>query len=446
MGANAHCLAIQPLDDCFYARKGVEMARSGDVFTVTWHGEPTFQNPPLEIWLQSVAVRVLGENDLAARAPSAVFGLLTCVVVYRIALLTFSAEAGLAAVALLLICPYFEGNARRCMMEMALCFWVSLGVLVFLEGQRRPSHLGWIAVPFAAALLTKSVLGLLLPIVLGGAAFDEEGRATLRDRRLHLGLLGGLALGLSWPLVEWARFGSEALRAHFLGEILRRSTAGFDLRAMAYDYPYYLAAYFEPALPLGLLGVLYLLARKKAKPLLAFWAVAPIVLYSLSSARSARYVFPIFPPLALCGGALLASAFPGAGLAVRRGLAPLGLLGATVLLWVRPTLLVGQGTAIFKNDNVIRARLPVGQNLPYYGKRYWLYANPLLYYTERYLLPPADDPRDAIIEAAWSTSKLLLVDRERLIEIPWSGVRYKVLEESDDWVLMKLNRKDPDDL
>jgi hypothetical protein len=171
-----------------------------------------------------------------------------------------------------------------------------------------------------------------------------------------------------------------------------------------------------------------------------------VALYSLSSARSARYLFPIFPALALCGGSLLATYFPGAGLAVRRVLAPLGLLGAAVILWARPTFLVGQATAIFKNDTVIRARLPQGDSLPYYGKHYWLYANPLLYYTERYLRPAVETPREAIILALWSNSKLLLVDRDRLIDIPWNGVRYKILEDQDDWVLVKLNRKDPDEL
>jgi 4-amino-4-deoxy-L-arabinose transferase-like glycosyltransferase len=444
MGANARCLAIQALDDCFYARKGVEMARRGGFFDVTWNGQPTFQNPPLQIWLCARAFSLFGENDLSARLPSSLLALLTVFLVYRIGRETLGEEAGLGGAALLLICPYFENNARRCMMEMALTFWVTLGVFVFLLGVRKPGILPWIALPLGAALLTKSLLGLVLPFVLLGAAFDGGTRKALTDRRLAVGLLGGLALGLLWPLVEYQRFGAEALRAHFLGEILSRAGAQTSLWAMAADYPYYLGAYFEPALPFGLLGALVLALRGKGPRLLAFWAVAPILLYSLSAARSARYVFPVFPPLALCGGGLLAEYFPGAGLAVRRLLAPLGLLGAAAILWTHPGTLVGQGTLVFKTDRVIRQRVPMEEPLPYFGSRYWLYANPILYYTERVLRPSPPTAREALDWALWSDSRLLLVDREWLRLLPWQEVRYRIVEEEDDWVLVKINRKDDD--
>jgi 4-amino-4-deoxy-L-arabinose transferase-like glycosyltransferase len=67
--ANAGKLSLPALDDCFYARKAVEMERSGGFFTVTWAGEPAFQNPPLQVWLTARAFALFGENDLAARLP-----------------------------------------------------------------------------------------------------------------------------------------------------------------------------------------------------------------------------------------------------------------------------------------------------------------------------------------------------------------------------------------
>jgi 4-amino-4-deoxy-L-arabinose transferase-like glycosyltransferase len=67
--ANAETLSLPALDDCFYARKGVEMARGGLGFTVTFNGEPNFQNPPLPFWILGTGFRVLGENDFAARLP-----------------------------------------------------------------------------------------------------------------------------------------------------------------------------------------------------------------------------------------------------------------------------------------------------------------------------------------------------------------------------------------
>ena len=123
--ANARQLGLPALDDCFYARKGVEMARSGGVFTVTWNGHPTFQNPPLQIWLLARSFALLGENDFSARLPSMIMAVALLLAVYRIGCLTVGATEGVGAVALLLVSPYFLNNARRCMMEMPLALWAS---------------------------------------------------------------------------------------------------------------------------------------------------------------------------------------------------------------------------------------------------------------------------------------------------------------------------------
>src|SRR5262249_35796275 len=44
-------LSLASLEDAFYAREAVEMARSGRVYTVTWNEVPTHEHPPLHLWL-----------------------------------------------------------------------------------------------------------------------------------------------------------------------------------------------------------------------------------------------------------------------------------------------------------------------------------------------------------------------------------------------------------
>src|SRR5439155_6265443 len=139
-----------PLDDCFYARKGVEMGRSGGFFTVTWDGQPTFQNPPLQFWLLGGSFRLLGENDLAARLPSLLMALGTAALTFRIGALALGETAGASAAALLLVSPFFLDNARRCMLEIPLAFWVAATLLLFLEGLARPRWFLLAALPLAA--------------------------------------------------------------------------------------------------------------------------------------------------------------------------------------------------------------------------------------------------------------------------------------------------------
>ena len=237
--AGMSTLSLESLDDAFYARKGVEMARSGGFFTVTWAGQPTFQNPPLQIWFIGQSHSLFGEGDLAARFPSLLMALATLVITNRIGLRLVGRQCALTAVALLLVTPLFVNGARGCMMEMPQVFWVSLAMLIAIEGRDRPNLLLLLALPLGAGILTKSVLGLLPMLVLGAAAWSEEYRRLWRTRQLWTALVLGIILGSLWPVHQALTLGSEAIRAHYLGEIAGRSIAEFSLGRLPILLPPY---------------------------------------------------------------------------------------------------------------------------------------------------------------------------------------------------------------
>ena len=89
-------LSLPSLEDAFYGREAVEMARSGRIYTVTWNGEPTHQHPPLHLWLVARTFDALGERDLAARLPTVVLALGTMLLTWRIGVLTLGRAAAVA--------------------------------------------------------------------------------------------------------------------------------------------------------------------------------------------------------------------------------------------------------------------------------------------------------------------------------------------------------------
>ena len=441
--ANSCRMALPALDDCFYARKAVEMERSGGFFTVTWGDSPAYQNPPLQIWLTARALALFGANDFAARLPSMLMALGVLALTIRIGRHTVGPAAGVGAAALLVLSPLFVNHARRSMLEVPLTFWVAVAVLVLLEGQGDPRRHALFALPLGAAILTKSVLGLLpLGILAAGAAAWPPLRASLCRPWIWLGVAGGIALGASWTVHQWIVFGPAALRAHYVDEIVSRSTQGLRLRDLLLAYPTALLASFQPAILPAIPGAWSLWKRWRTLPrdpscLLWVWAGVPVVLYSLSSARSARYLFPIFPALALCASQWITERFPRFAAALRTAGAPALAVAAAVVFWVWPQALATPGTTFYKEDRVIAARVPEGEPLTYLGARgdFWAVANPLLYYTGRRLEAPSASLVDALRSAAGRRSGLILVQRNRWEEL--QGTAYTVVLDRPAWVLVQ---------
>jgi 4-amino-4-deoxy-L-arabinose transferase-like glycosyltransferase len=435
-------LSLPSLEDAFYAREAVEMARSGRVYTVTWNGIPTHQHPPLHLWLVARTFDALGERDLAARLPTVLLALGTMALTWRIGILTVGRSAAVAGTACLVVTPIFVDNARRLMMEVPLTFWITATVWAFLEARRRPRWQAGLAVPLGAAILTKSVLGLMPLLALVGAAASPESRATLRRPWVWVGLALGLGIGASWLAHQWWTQGSGAVTSHLLAHVARRSFRSFGLGVVR-AYPLILLKFYQPIILPALVGLWLVLRRpgelRARGAVLAAWAVLPVVLYSLSSFRTPRFIFPIIPALALCAGLALVTYVPRVARLLAFPLAPAAAAIVAVLLWWHPSLLTRDPNAPFKRQAAaIQALAPAGEPVPYLGNHYWASANPLLYYTERLLAGSSRSGVDAIEAAGRHGGRMLLVTRKRLPEVTAVGAASQVVLEGRDWVLLRF--------
>ena len=442
--ANARTLSLPAIDDCFYARKGVEMGRRGPSFTVTINGEPTFQNPPLAFWILGLSFRTFGENDLAARLPSVLMALGILAAVFRIGTLVSGPDVGAAAAAMLLLTPGLTNQARRCMLDVPLTFWVTLAMLVLVESRRRPHLLPLFGLPLACGLLTKSLLGLLpLALAIGVAVVVPAYRPLLRRPGLWLGVGAGLLLAATWPVHQWTTFGIDALRQHYLLEIMNRATARLDVWQVLLGYPKTLFALYQPVIIPAILGAVVLWRRRSTAGeagVMAVWAFLPVLLYSASSARAARYVYPTLPALALCAGYWIDTVLPRVGRHLSTWVAPAIALAAAIVFWVRPTLLARSATeTAIKEDRVVRLRVPPGESLAYLGTEgnYWRLASPLIYYQERSLDFASPTAEAAVAQVRGRSSGLLVADRDRLAELGEAAAAPAVLE-GGNWVVLDL--------
>ncbi len=420
------------------------MARSGRFFTVTWNYRANFQNPPLQTWISAQSFRILGENDFAARLPSILMAIGILGFTYLIGSKMSSTLAGGTAAALLLLTPHFVSNARRFMLEIPTTFWISLTIWFFIKGFQRQKFHALLCLPFGAAILTKSVLGLLpLMTVLTAALFDLEIQNILKRPLIWIGLFGGLMIGALWPLHQFLIFGSEALRAHYFSEIFSRSVRNIPITTMIFEYPAILLTVFQPVALPAIPGFIKMIRERNSTfVILLTWIALPIILYSFSAARSSRYIFPILPALALCGGYWIETQLPRVASFLVRFITPVMLVGAMIIMIVSLESIFKNENKLLKSQNsVVRSAVPELERIPYVGNRYWSIANPLMYYAERQLHPAAKSIDDAIT-TAHNGSKFLIADTDRVSEIERLAP-CEIIFSEQYWKLLYLGQSHP---
>lgn len=458
--ANPFGILLRAVDDCFWARRGVEIARTPGLFNLTWDGSMDWEYAPLQCWLLGRSFAIFGENDLAARLPSILFAIGTLLIVHRIGTRRLGAGAAGCAVALLAISPYFLDNARGCMMEMPLTFWVSLAFLVFLEGLERPALHALFAIPLAAALMTKSVMGLLPLGVLAVAALASPAlRRPWASPWFATGVVLGLLLGASWFVAQAFLVGTWTLKAHLLAYVGTRAMKPLGLVQHVFGYPIFLLERFQPLILPAVAGGVMMARRGSGSPgreaggerdpgrlVLLAWIVVPLVALSIPGTQARRWLFPLFPPLALCAGWAIESLAPRASWWLRRVLAPATLAAAAVWFWVSPPpFLYPSDRAIVTGRALLQARIAPGERLTYLGPElgYWPLANPLLYYDERLLEPAAPDLEAAIARAHERPSRLLLCDRGQVAAVTARAPGAVEVIAGTWWVVLDLARVPP---
>ncbi len=416
----------QNYDGAYYAQKAKEMLATGSVWVVPYHGEPTFDNAPLPFWLMGLSFRVFGVSEYAAVVPTALFGLLTVLLTRRIALaLTGDARAGLLAGLILLFPGFFVDYARRPMADVVLTGWVTAAMLCFARGLERPAWLLGFGLCTGLAMLTKSVLGLFplgVALAYGLAARRLD---LLRSPLLWAAAALALGVGSSWYAASWARFGAEFWDTHFGWLIVERGLRGPrgsdhpSDSLYALGYLRLLAGTYWPWLPLAAIGVWQTARRARRNPsepglLPLVWLLVPLVVLSASPTQMLRYLLQAFPALALLS----------AGAAV--GWAPLrggGLLGPALVLATAGVALfvaltpIGFGPAVSLSERgrdakalapIVRLNTSPRDEVGNYKLAAWNPRNAMLFYADRFVADPVEDPVELVLRLQESPSSTWL--------------------------------------
>jgi 4-amino-4-deoxy-L-arabinose transferase-like glycosyltransferase len=320
--------------------------------------EPYFNKPPLAFIIHGGFIEALGLSLWAVRLPSLLAAMgcawATTLALRRVAGWRLALAGGLVLATTLEFFRY----TRAISLDLWLALWLALALLMVAAGLRRrgrPSAtlLVLSGVPVALALLTKPLMGLAFPAVIG-LWLGLTGRGRLAWTMLAAAALAA-ALAAPWHLWMAARHPEFAL-VYFKQQGLDRALGGHGatLAPGAASAPapepwwYYLRIIgqsYWPWLATLALG-LFTLATGRERPrphvrrtlgLAALWCGAWLLALSLAGGKSDRYLVLVWPFMAALAAWPLAR--PAAGLGKRVGrvfmdLAAPAALAASVVLAV----------------------------------------------------------------------------------------------------------------
>ena len=221
--------ALFDRDEPRFAEAAREMLRTRDFVVPHFNGEVRYDKPVLAYYFFAAGMAVFGPNEFGARCASAVFGVISVLVLYSLALRILGDERrALLAAAILAAAPVMVAESKLCTVDALLLLLLLLsftGLWRIFEG---PCPNQWKALFWASLALGVLAKGPVALAAVFGAVFFLV--AISRDRSF-LGRMAwpwGVPLFIlilaPWVLAVQERTGGEFLRVALGRHVIQRAS------------------------------------------------------------------------------------------------------------------------------------------------------------------------------------------------------------------------------
>lgn len=318
--AKLHLGDLSGYDDAVYAHEGRAMLLSGDWWNVRLNGRLDFDKPPLFIWLEAASMWLFGVSDWAAKFPAALLGWGTILLSYFVAReLRDEYWLPVWTMLVLLTTQFFLRYAMHAMTDVPFAFFFTLALLGYLKALRQPRYWCLCGTALCAALMLRSILGLLpLGVIMLHLVWQRRFEVLCSGHFVG-GLLCAFSLPLAWFGSQYWWHGADFFARHFAYSVENVPQMEKDgvprLLGGLFQYPWLLLQYYWPWLPLALYGLVKECRRSWcerawASQFLILWVLGVVTPLSLLQIKYLRYLMPVFPALAVLAAMALLSGLP----------------------------------------------------------------------------------------------------------------------------------------
>lgn len=313
---------LQP-DEGRNAEIAREMLESGSWLIPTYNGLPYLDKPAFFFRTVASSLAIFGENEAAARLPSALFALATIGLIYSFCRRHYDTSVAATAALILGTSPLFFGFARVVIFDMTLGFFVSASILACYSasrnsGARRTAFYGLGAAASGLATLVKGPVGFIVPtlVITAFHAWNGE-RRWWRDAFSPWNILIFLAIVAPWFAAVSLRHPDFPYYGLVKESFQRFATNEFRRTAPFFYYAVVIAVCFFPwslILPGAILKSWP--SRRRWLPvdrLFVTWASTVVAFFSFSQSKLPGYILTAVVALSVLVARIVAPACRGDG-------------------------------------------------------------------------------------------------------------------------------------
>lgn len=163
-----------------------------------------YSKPPMIGWMMSVIGWLTGNAEWGIRFSALLLGTATLVIIHRIALVLFDARTAFLTALLVLLTIANAGLNLLLTIDAPLLLCWTLGLLLYWFAAQKPTcNTRWLALALVIGIgtLSKQMMLAFPVLMLVFAAVSREDRGLLRNPRMWLAMLAGMAFII--PVLKW---------------------------------------------------------------------------------------------------------------------------------------------------------------------------------------------------------------------------------------------------
>jgi 4-amino-4-deoxy-L-arabinose transferase-like glycosyltransferase len=303
--------------ECFVSVTAREMVESGNWILPTMNGRPRINKTPLSYWIVAGLGKITGHiNEFTTRLPSAVFAVLSAVIVFCFVYQWLGFRIAAVSSAVWSTSLAYVRCSHLGRSDMAVSFFITLCLLSFysaVNSESRGKQIIYALIFWASFGLGNLAKGPApVPLVLLPVFFFillNRKWAVLPKMMPIVGIFIFLAIMLPWPLIVaykvnwnlviWKREFVDRL----VGEYLPGNYPIYFYFLMMFKY---IAPWFV-FLPIALIAPFYKVWTEKRDVMkyLWLWFVVDIVFLTIDLGKRQHYILPLMPSMAVLVGILL---------------------------------------------------------------------------------------------------------------------------------------------